>query len=133
MRSAESQWNAETLRVSDGNVDAEFARRFQQCQCKNIRRDDHECPRIVCLSHKTGVIVNRAIGGGVLNERSKDGLIEFKARIIGDLYLDSERLRARLDDGDCLRMTIICDEERFPIWRDGVTQCHGFRSGGGFV
>ena len=72
VRSAESEWNAETLRVSDGDVGAEFARRFQQCERKNIRRDNDQRAGVMRLPDEFGVIVNRAIGRGILDERAEN-------------------------------------------------------------
>ena len=42
MRSAEAERDAETLRVADSDVGAEFARRFKQRQRENICRDNDE-------------------------------------------------------------------------------------------
>src|SRR2546423_7647074 len=42
MRSAETEWNAETLRISNRNVSAEFARWFYQRERENVRRDNNE-------------------------------------------------------------------------------------------
>ena len=121
------------MRVPDGDVCAEFTRRFQQRQRQNVCSDDNEHARIVRLPDEIGIIVNRAIGRGILDERAKDGVVESKTRIIGDLDLDSERLRARLNNGNCLWVTNISDEESFPIWRDRMTKRHRLGRGSRFV
>ncbi len=68
------------------------------------------------LSDKLGVIVDRAIGRGILNKRAENCAVEFEPRVIADLDLDPERLRAGLNDGNRLGMTIIGNKERLPIW-----------------
>ena len=55
------------------------------------------------------------------------------SRVIADLDLDPERLRAGLNDGNRLRVTIIGDEERFAIWNSCVTKRHRFSGGCRFV
>src|SRR6476659_6117200 len=85
------------------------------------------------LPDKFAVIVNRAIGGGILNECAENLVVELKTRVIADFDLDAEWSRACLNDGDCLWVTIICDEERFPIWNSCVAKRHRFRGGRGFV
>ena len=42
VRSAEAERHAKTLRAADGDIGAEFARRFQQRERKNIRGDNDE-------------------------------------------------------------------------------------------
>src|SRR5438128_1745985 len=79
------------------------------------------------------VIVNRAIGRRILGKHAENRVVELETRVIADLDLDSERFRAGLNDGDCLWMTIIGDEERFPIWNDRMTKRHRFGGGSGFV
>ena len=133
VRSTEPERHSKALSVTDRDVCAEFTRRFQQRQRQNVCGDDNERARIVRLPDDIGIIVNRTIGRGILDERAKDGAVESKTRVFADLDLDSERLRARLDDGNCLWVTIVGDEEGFPIWRDRMTKRHRFRSGRGFV
>ena len=57
VRPAESQRDSEPLRITDRYVRAEFARRFQQCESKNICCDDDQCTGVVCLSDEISVIV----------------------------------------------------------------------------
>ena len=68
------------------------------------------------LPDELGVIVDRAIGRGILNKRAENCAVEFELRVIADLDLDPERLRACLNDGNRLGMTIIGNKERLPIW-----------------
>ena len=85
------------------------------------------------LFNEIGVIVNCAIGGRILDECAKNRSVEFETRIIADFDLNTERLRACLNHGNCLWVTIIGDEKGFAIWNDGVTKRHRFGGGRGFV
>src|SRR6266516_4239008 len=98
-----------------------------------IRCDDNKRTRVMHSRNEFGVIVNRAIGGGILNECAENRVVELKTRVIADLDLNAEWFRACLNDGDCLRVTIICDKKRFPIWNGGVTKRHRLRGSCGFV
>ena len=79
------------------------------------------------------VIVNRAVGRRILHERAENGLVEFESSEIADLDFDAERFRARLDDFDRLRMTVVRDEKRFSSARDRVTKRHRLGRGGRFI
>ena len=57
VRSAEPKWNAKTLRVSDRNICAEFTRRLQQREGKNVRGNDDKRAGIVRLLDEAGIIV----------------------------------------------------------------------------
>ena len=85
------------------------------------------------LPDEIGIIVNRAIGCGILDKSAKDGVVEFEVRVIADLDLNPERFRACLDNGNCLWVTNISDEESFPIWRDRMTKRHRLGRGSRFV
>ena len=85
------------------------------------------------LLHELRVIVNRAIGRGILKERAENRLIEFEARVIVGLNFDSERLRPRPDNFDRLWMAIISDKKSFSIRNGGVTKCHCFGGGGRLI
>ena len=41
------------------------------------------------LLYKFTVIVNPAIGGGILHKRAENGVVEFETRVIADLDLDT--------------------------------------------
>jgi hypothetical protein len=85
------------------------------------------------MPDKFAVIVNRAVGGGILNESAENRVVELKTRVIAGLDLNAERLRACLNDGNRLGMTIIGDKKCFPIRNNRVTKRHRFSSGRGFV
>ena len=85
------------------------------------------------LPNEFGVIVNCAVGRGILDKCAENRIIEFHAHEVVDLDGDAERFRARLDDLDRLRMTIVGDEKRFAIGNRRVAKRHRFGGGGGFV
>ena len=85
------------------------------------------------LADELGVIVDRAIGCGILNKRAENCAVEFERRVIADGDLDSERPRACLNHGDGVGMTIIRDKKCFSIWYYSVAKCHRFGSGRRFV
>ena len=85
------------------------------------------------LPDKFGVIVNRAVGGGIRDERAKSRLVELETRPIVDLDLDPERLRSRLDDSNGLRMTIVGDKKSLSIRNGRVTERHRLGGGSGFI
>ena len=85
------------------------------------------------LPDECGVITNRAIRGGVLDECAENGVVEFEPRVIVDLDLDAKRLRAGLNDGNSLGMTIVGDEKFVSTGSDRMTKRHRFGGGGRFV
>src|SRR5207248_3237236 len=91
------------------------------------------CTRVMRLPDKFGVVVNRAIGGGILNESAENRVVELKTRVIAGLDLNAPPPPPPPNDGDCLWVTIIGDKEHFPVWNGGVTKRHRFRGGRSFV
>ncbi len=92
----------------------------------------------MCLPNEIGIVVNRAIGRGILRQRAKNRIVEFETRVIVDLEFDAERFRARANDVDGLRVAVIRDEKRFLVTA-GADCCnrlakrHGFGRGRRFV
>ena len=76
------------------------------------------------LLHELRIIVNCAVGRGILHERAENSVVEFELREVIDLHFDAERFRARANDFDRFRMTIVRDEKDFPIRNRGVTERH---------
>ena len=68
-----------------------------------------------------------------MNKRAENCAVEFEPRVIADLDLDPERLRAGLNDGNRLGMTIIGNKERLAIRNNCVTKRHRLRTSGRFV
>src|SRR4029077_3902334 len=64
------------------------------------------------LLDKLGVMVDRAVGRGILNKRAENCAVEFEPRVIANLDFDPERLRAGLKDGNRCGMTIIGNKDR---------------------
>ena len=85
------------------------------------------------LLYKFTVIVNPAIGGGILHKRAENGVVEFEMRVITDLDVNSERLRACLNNGNRLRVTIVGHKEGFAVWSDRTTKRHRLRCCSRFV
>ena len=81
------------------------------------------------------VIVDRAVGVGVLNQCAENPLVEVERMVIAHHDPEIERFRARLDDFDDLRMAVLRDEENFAAFLvlEPVAHHHGFRRGGGLV
>src|SRR6476646_5384432 len=71
------------------------------------------------MPDKLRVIVDRAIGRGILNKRAENCTVEFEPRVIADLDLDPQRLRAGLNHGNRLWMTIVGNKEG--LFAAGVT------------
>ena len=67
VRPAESQRHAEALRITNRDIRAKFARRFQQRERENIRRHDNECACAVSPRDEVGIIIDRAIRGWILD------------------------------------------------------------------
>ncbi len=72
VRSAKPKWHAEALRGSNGNVGAELARRSQQRERENIRRDNRQgAGRVGALDEGT-VIANRSKRVRILQQHGED-------------------------------------------------------------
>ena len=85
------------------------------------------------LPNKFSVIVNCAVCGWILHKCAKNGVVEFEARKVVDLDLDTERLRAGTHDFNGLRVAIVRDEKSFPRSNDSVAERHRFGGGGCFI
>src|SRR3984893_19562390 len=133
VRPAEAKRNAKTLRIADRNVSAEFARWFDQGKCENVGCDTDQRAGAMCPSNELGIVVNSAIGRGILHERAENRFVEFETRVVVNLYFDAERLCTGADDFDRLRMAIVRYEKLFSIRNNRVTKGHGFGRGSGFV
>ena len=90
------------------------------------------------LPDELGVIIDGAIGRRILYERAENWTVEFESRIIANFNLDPEWIRACLNNGNCLRMTIIGDKKYFPATGVSAPGCsltkrHRFSCGRRFV
>ena len=133
VRPAKSERNAEALGAADGDIRAEFAGWLQQRERENVRRDHEERTGAVCGFGERFVIVNRAVGRGILDERPENRFVEFELRKISHDHFDAERLRARLNDFDRLRVAIVGHEKSCSTPDRGVAERHRFGGGGGFI
>jgi len=102
VRPAVAERYAKTLRAADGDVRSEFTRRTQQCKAQQVCSHRHENIRRVRLRDKSFVIMNVAVGAGILHERAKDLFIELEGLVVADLDLNAERFGAGFDDIDGL-------------------------------
>ena len=112
VRAAVAQRHAEALRAAEGDVRAEFARRSQQRQAEQIRRDGHQRARGMGLLDEAGVVEDFAVGVRVLHQRPEDLVAELKSLVVADDHLDAERRGAGLDHINRLRVAVCGDEER---------------------
>ena len=134
VRPAVAQRHAKPLRAADGDVRAKFARRLEQRQRQQIRGHGQQRAGGVGFFGKAGVIVNRAERVGILHQRAENLFGELEIFVIADDDFDAQRLGARPDDFDVLRMAVFGDEER----RSGpslsaMAHRHRLGGGGGFV
>ncbi len=72
VRSAESHRHAESLRGSDRDVRSEFAGRHEQRERERVRGDDHRRTRGLGALRERAVILDAAVGGGVLEQDSAE-------------------------------------------------------------
>ena len=129
VRPTEAKRNTEPLRAPDNNVDIELSWRFQQRKRENVGGNYDKRAGLVRLLNELSVIVDRAVGRGILHKRTKNRVVELEAREVFDLDLNAERFRARAYDFNRLRVTIVRDEKGVSIRSHGVTQRD--RLGGG--
>ena len=64
---------------------------------------------------EAGVIVNRAERVGILHQRAENFFAELKIFVIADDDFDAQRLGARADDFNVLRMAGFGDKENVPV------------------
>ena len=96
MRSAVAERHAKALRAADGDVRAEFARRLDQRERQQIRRDGDHRAGGVGFFGEAGVIVNRAERVGILHERAEDFFAELQIFVVADDDFNPQRVGARL-------------------------------------
>src|SRR5882724_8634268 len=87
----------------------------------------------MCLLYEVCIIVNCAIAGGILDERTENGLVELAPQVIADADLDAERFCACLHNGNRLWVTIVSDKKCFAISSDCMTKRHRFSRSRGFI
>ncbi len=136
MGTSEAQGKAEALGASDDDVRAEFRGWPQDRQRERIGRDDEQGVGRVSARGERGVIENRAIGRGVLDQRTERRLREVPGFVAGHDDLDTERLGARLEHRDRLGMAALGDEETLAVARlveHAGAQRHRFGRGGRLV
>lgn len=68
MGTAVTHGNTEALGAADGNVDAEFSRRLNQSESKEIRDANGKSTGFVSAGNETFVVGDGAVGVGVLDQ-----------------------------------------------------------------
>src|SRR5206468_9155910 len=105
MRAAVTERNTKSLGRSDRNVCPQLTRRHQESQTQKIGRDNSERPVLMKPIDKGPVIVDRAIGRGILEQCSENRLFKSPVLMIPNDNFNPERFRSGFDNSDCLRMT----------------------------
>ena len=131
VRPAVTGRNAETLARANHDIGSTFSGRLEEREREKISGNDRERSGAVNAGDEFFQITNRAVGGGVLKERGKEG---FGGRIFGRASedLDAKRLGAGLENREGLRMDMIRDEDGITAL-DVMAESHRLGSGGGFV
>ena len=94
VRPAVPERHAETLRAADGDVRAEFARRFDQRQRQQIRGDREHRAGCMGFFCEGGIIMDRTERVGILHQRAKNVFVERKSLVIAHHNFDSQGVRA---------------------------------------
>ena len=135
MRTAVAEWNAKALRIPDGDVRAPLAGRREKREREQIRGRNHQRLRRVRPLRELAIIVNGAVGAGVLHKHAKHVIAERCGTMITDDDVHPAHVRTRANHVDGLWVTELGDEERVLIGlaSHGVRQRHGFSGRGGLV
>src|SRR3954470_11041183 len=108
MRAAVAERDAEPLRGTDRDVGtpaAPFTGWREQRQREEVRRGGDERADGVRRRAYRAVVANRAVGGGILDQRADHVACGEVERVgVGENDFDSARGRARANDRDGLRM-----------------------------
>ena len=123
------------MRAADGDIRAELTGRLEQREREQVRRDDDERARCVRLLRKRREVVDRSIRGGILHQHAARLRIRRERGEVTHDRLDAERLRARVDDLDGLRMAMVGDEEGVALlgFLDAMAEHHRLGGAGALV
>mmetsp|Transcript_46287 Transcript_46287/g.117179 ORF Transcript_46287/g.117179 Transcript_46287/m.117179 type:complete len:831 (+) Transcript_46287:42-2534(+) len=136
VRAAVPHGHAKALRRADNDVGAPLAGGSQLGERQQVGGDDHLGAHRVRARHQRGVVVHRAVGGGVLHQGAAHVLAEtgLHVLVVHDHRLQAEAIRTGGHDGDGLRVAATRDEElRLLAAGDGTAHGHALRRGGGLV
>src|SRR3982074_170194 len=89
MRSTKSYRDTEALGRADANVGAELSGRGEQRQTKNISCGNDQGAMSVGARHQRAIVMNRAVGIGVLNQDTKKSPGPIDRSVISYHHLDS--------------------------------------------
>ena len=110
VRAAEAKWHTETLRISKGNICAEFSRWCEQCEREQISSYAEKCTLRMNLLRKTTIVVDTTVGVRILSQNTNKILskllyaLAIVCKHICDFDLDAESLSARAKDLNSLGM-----------------------------
>ena len=130
MRAAETHGHPETLRAADGDVGTQLTWRPQVGERQEVGGDDRHHAGFPRLRHQRAVILQRTIGGGVLQQDAENVAAQVEGRRIFDAQGKAITERARFEHGERLRMAIGRRQEGiFFAAGHGVRHGHGFGRG----
>jgi hypothetical protein len=112
VRTAGTHRHAETLRAADRDVGAELARWLEQRQRQQVGGDDERRLLRVRLLDKRRQVVDQPGRRRVLGDDGEAVVRRQQRRHRADQHLQSERLAARADDLDRLRVAVGGDDQR---------------------
>ena len=139
VRAAVAHRHAEALCGTQHHVRAPFARRREQHQAQDVGRDRDGHAVFLGALHEIGVVMHRAVGGRVLQQRAVQLVVQRDGLEVADHQFDAQRLGARLQQFDGLRETFVRHEEtvlallRIFARAQAVQHVHRFRCGCRFV
>ena len=114
VRSAVAERDAKALGVADADVRAPLARRREQHEAHQVRRNDDERASCVGPGARVAVVEYGTVGGRILEQHTEHVRAEGCGRRIADGRRHPARMGARLHHLDRLRMAPRVDEEGVP-------------------
>ena len=131
MRTSKSGSHTKALTRSDHDIRPAFARRLEKRESEQIGRYNRQCARCVGAGCEFFQITDRTVGGGVLEEGSKNRLLRALLRGTSQ-NPDAKWLGTGLQNGESLRMDMVRHEDRVTAF-DVLAKGHGLCGGSGFV
>ena len=134
VRPTETERHAEALRVANDDVGVPGTGRFEQRQRQQIGRDAIQRTVGMGLRDRRAHVVNQSGCGGILRKNAEVICALQQIRNETNLHFDSERLGARLQHRDRLRMTIAGDQEYVALaLRTALRKRHRLCGGSRFI
>ena len=133
VRSAVTERHPEALGAADYDVGPEFAGWFEQREGQQVGGDDERAAGGVHAGGEITVVLDATIRRGILHEGAEERGVERGVTPWSGDDVESERLGARAEEGDGLRMDVVRHEKLGAGAFDPMGHGHGFGRGGGFV